>query len=136
MSFLHRAKDKLKSVIGSHGPEITTCVRIATQALIPGGGALIDTVGVLCDYANEKAKDVSEDEILAKLDSLGRDQDHLMTVIENLTTHFGPTLDQMSSMAQFNVPEEGLQNVQTRRQGDSAAEGLARDHHDFRRAQG
>ena len=104
-------EEKTKQLIGSHGPEITTCVKIAAHALIPGGSAVVETVVALCDYSNEKGKEISEAEILSKLETLGNDQAHLLTLLENLTEHFGPTLSQMSTMAQFNMPEEGLQKV-------------------------
>ena len=103
---LKRIKDKTKQLIGTHGPEITTCVKIVAHALIPGGGAVVETVAALCDYTNEKGKEISEAEILSKLEILGNDQVHLLTLLENLTEHFGPTLTQMSTMAQFNMPEQ------------------------------
>jgi hypothetical protein len=108
---LSRIKDKVKQLVGNHGPEITTCVKIAAHALIPGGGVLVETVGALCDYTNEKSKDISEDEVLAKLESLGNDQIHLLTLIEHLTREFGPTVDQMSNMARYNVPDEALESI-------------------------
>ena len=109
MSIFREATDKLKQIVQNHGPEITNCVKIATHALIPGGGVLVETLCALCDYTNEKAKDITENEVLAKLEELGNDQTHMMTLIEKLNNHFKPTLNQMSTMAEFNVPEEGLQ---------------------------
>ena len=48
---------------------------------------------------------------MAKLEALGNNQAHLLTLIENLTDDFGSILNQMSTTAQYQMPEEGLQRV-------------------------
>ena len=55
MSFWNQIKTTTKQIVSNHGPEITTCVKIAAHTLLPGAGALVDVVEDLCDYTNEKA---------------------------------------------------------------------------------
>jgi hypothetical protein len=43
MSLWNKIKSTTKQIVSTHGPEITTCVKIAAHTLLPGAGAAILT---------------------------------------------------------------------------------------------
>ena len=105
-------RDKIKGLLRRHGSELALCGKIAAKTLLPIGGARIaDCLYALFEFAKDKGDDLTEEALLARVEQLGAEQEYLIKIVGELDGRLGETLEQMTQMAGFGLPEEGLQKL-------------------------